>query len=612
MEVILSGTPGAEEKSFIDVFHRAASDLIVEGQLGPLVTVVAPAKEAPALAVLTDVMGVRLPRVPQANPAVAVENVRWQPLLQASGAARLQAMGQKGRGTRLALVDSDFRGWEKLAGKGLPPDTRLFDLTRERNADLQPDPFPSGNEPGAGTRRALTIARIAPEINLTLIRIDPSSPYMVEAAARAINADPVRSLNLDSRLAELQSQRDALDKRRDLLAEERRLVFQDFRQEGEAVKRRKEYLEKQKTFDQDSARYHATLRRYLRYKQGLLALRGIRVVASSVSWPDGFPVDGTSALSRYFDDRPFRAALWFQAAGDTRGQSWSGPFRDADGNGAMEFADPRQPLPVGLWSPELNFLKWQTPNGKSATEIPEGTRLRLTLQWREAHDSLYARTGEDPYRLPLARGMRILLMRQLDPSGKRQPADDLEIVDQSVGLPQRLEASGSAATYEITLQVQVKKAGRYGVRLEGHAPESIYPPGDPTLPFMRRQSEMRVRLFVAPLDASGRAIFQDYVTAVGSIGMPGDARTAITVGAADARDHRQPYSAGGAPFNLELLAKPDVLSYDHGEGTVEAAAFAAGLTALAPFLGRTPTACFQALHVPPGGILRLPEGQPGR
>jgi hypothetical protein len=606
LEVLLYGTPGPEDRSFIRVLGRAAPGVVVEGQLGPLITVVTPPSAALALAALPDVVGVRLPRVAQPARPASAENTRWQPLLEASGAARLHALGNKGRGTRLAVVDSDFRGWEKLAGKELPPDTRLFDLTRERNADMQPDAFPAGDGPGAGTRRALTIARIAPQINLTLIRVDPASPYMVEEAARAINCDSVRSLNLETRLAELETQRDALDKRRDALAEERREVFQNFEQEGAAAKRRQEYLEKQKAYERDSARYHATLRRYLQYKQDLPTLRGIRVVASAVSWPDGFPVDGTSALSRYFDDRPFRAALWFQAAGDTRGQSWAGPFRDADGNGVMEFADPSQKLPPDLWSPELNFLRWQTLNGKSATDIPAGARFRITLQWREAHDALYAQTGEDPYRLPLARGMRILLLRQLDPSGKSQPTDDLEIVEQSVGLPQRLEASGNSATYEIALEVQVKKAGRYAVRIEGRAPESIYPPGDPTLPFMRKQSELRVRLFVAPLDATGRAVFSDYVTAAGSIGMPGDARTAITVGAADARDQRQPYSAGGAPFNMELLAKPDVLSYDRGEGTVEAAAFAAGLTAIAPMVGRTPTACLQALHVPPGGILRLP------
>ncbi len=613
LDVILAATPAPEDNSYRSLLARAAPGLVVEGRLGPLVSVVAHPAQAPALAALPEVTAVRLPRTPSptAQPA-APDNTRWQPLLQASGAARLHALGQRGRGTRVAVVDGDFRGWEALVGKGLPAKTRLIDLTRARNADLQPDPFPAvGPELGSGTRHALTIARLAPEVSLTLIRIDPAAPYMLEAAARDINGDPIRTINLDNRRDQLERTQDALDKRRDALLEERRLVLNDFRQEGEAVTRRKEYFEKQKAYDQDSARYYATLGRYLQFQRDLLSLRGIRVVASASSWPDGFPVDGTSTLSRYFDDRPFRAALWFQAAGNTRGQSWTGLFRDADSNGVMEFAPPDQRLPEGLWTSELNFLSWRTPAGRTVPDIPAGSRFRITLQWREAHDPLYAQTGEDPYRNPLAR-LRVFLLHQPDPSGARQPADDLEIVAQSVGVPQRLDASPGSATYEITLEVQVKKAGRYAVRIEGRAPETIYPPGEPTLPVLRKHGELYLRLFVAPLDATGRAVLHDYVTAAGSLGMPADARTAITVGAADDRNHRQPYSAGGAPFNLALLSKPDVLSYDRSEGTAEAAAFAAGLTALLPHVGRSPTACLQGLHVPPGGVLCLPEGSPHR
>jgi hypothetical protein len=642
LEVILARVPDSEDKGFVRALQGAIPGLIVEGRLGPLVTVFANPAQAPALAALPEVIGVRLPRLPQPARASTADSTRWQPLLDASGAARLAAMGQNGRGTRLAVVDSDFRGWKDLVGKGLPANTRLIDWTAERNHEFLPDPFPDKGGQGSGTRRALTIARLAPEISLTLIRVDPASPYMLEAVAQAINGDVVSSINLDTRLSDLHHDQDSLAKRREQLAEERRVVMSTFPMATEAQQKLiKEAEEKNLTpeeveklpafemlperdrpfvlfrvrqlnFDRDSRAFHDRLARYLQFRQTIFSLRGTRVVASALSWHDGFPVDGTSTLSRYFDDRPFRAALWFQAAGDTRGQSWTGPFRDADGNGIMEFADPRQPLPKELWTPELNFLTWQDPKGQTVSDIPAGARLRISLQWREAHDPLYAQTGEDPYRQPLARNMRIFLLRQLDPTGTRQPADDMEIVAQSVDAGMRLNAAPSSATYEITLDVQIKQAGRYAVRIGGRAPDSIYPPGDPTLPFMRKQSEMNVRLFVAPLDASGRAILHDYVTVAGSLGMPADSRTTITVGAADAHNRRQPYSAGGPPFGLDLLAKPDVLSYDRGEGTAESAAFAAGLAALVPPAGRSPTACLQSLHVPPGGILRVPEGPPNR
>jgi hypothetical protein len=643
LEVILAAAPSAEAKSYLPLIHEAMPGLTVEGRLGPIVTVFATPAHASALAALPQVVGVRLPRLPQPSSRLPnAENSRWQPLLDASGAARLAALGQNGRGTRLAVVDSDFRGWQSLVGKGLPFNTRLVDWTAERDSDLVPDPFPDKGGPGPGTLRALTIARIAPEVNLTLIRIDPASPYMLDEVAQAINGDKVAPLNLENRLSDLQHDQDSLAKRRDQLSEQREQIMSTFPSPTETQNRLIKQAEeknltpedvaklpafeglpegerpyvlfrvRQRSYERDSQAFHQRLARYLQFQRDIVSLRGIRVVASGLSWHDGFPVDGSSALSRYFDDRPFRAALWFQAAGDTRGQSWSGPYRDADGNGIMEFAHPSQMVPKDLWSPELNFLSWQTPNGQIVRDLPAGARLRLSLQWREAHDPLYAQTGEDPYRQPLARNMRIYMLRQLDPTGTRQPVDDLEIVAQSVDAGTRLNTSPSSATYEITLDVQIKQPGRYLVRIGGRAPESIYPPGDPTLPFMRKKSELYVRLFVAPLDASGRAIFHDFVTAVGSLGMPADARTAITVGAADDRNHLQPYSAGGPPFGLELLSKPDLLSYDRGADTAESAAFAAGLAALVPSAGHTPAASLQSLHVPPGGILRLPAAQPNR
>ena len=94
----------------------------------------------------------------------------------------------------------------------------------------------------------------------------------------------------------------------------------------EAAQRRVLYRVEQQALDRDDQEYKERRRRYLDFLRRVRALKGVRVVASSLVWDEGYPVDGTSALSRYFDDRPFRAALWFQAAGDTAGQAWSGPL----------------------------------------------------------------------------------------------------------------------------------------------------------------------------------------------------------------------------------------------------------------------------------------------
>src|SRR5262249_52456720 len=156
-------------------------------------------------------------------------------------------------------------------------------------------------------------------------------------------------------------------------------------------------------------------------------LKGIRLVACGLLWNEGYPIDGTSALSRYFDDRPFKAALWFQAAGDTRGQAWSGLFRDVDGNGIMEFSPPDSPLHPQAWSRELNFLTWRPVGGAMASELPAGTKLRISLQWREVHDPDLSRFGEDAYRKPLA-NLKVVVFHQPDPRGAKRPADDLDYV----------------------------------------------------------------------------------------------------------------------------------------------------------------------------------------
>jgi len=66
--------------------------------------------------------------------------------------------------------------------------------------------------------------------------------------------------------------------------------------------------------------------------------------------------------------------------------AWLGQFRDADGNGIMEFIPPGAPLKPGRWSPELNFLAFRSDRDADAPDLPAGTRLRITIQWREAHD----------------------------------------------------------------------------------------------------------------------------------------------------------------------------------------------------------------------------------
>lgn len=613
LEVILRDTPrDRDDRGWIQELTRAAPGLVIEGRLGPLVTVSVPPSQTPALAALGSVSTVRLPRSGQ--PRVLSENVAadGRDALRASGLESLHAEGKRGRGTRIVVVDGDFRGWQALAGTKLPAATQFLDLTRERNRDFEPDPFAGDpNVLGQGTRHALAAVLAAPEAELTLVRVDPESPHQLAAAARYVNGEPFLSLGIDQRGQELQEDRDALDKRREELLVERRVVLDNFDSDDAALKRRGDYFKKQADFNRDERAYFERVRRFLRQQRDYRGLAGVRVVASGLVWVEGHPTDGSGALSRYFDDRPFCRAAWFQPAGDTRGQAWSGMFRDADGNRVMEFVPLGSALPGDAWSPELNFLSWWAARGEAARELPAGARLRLSVQWREAHEPEFANDREDFYRKPLAE-LRLVLLRQRDPDAAKQPADDLEVVAVSEeGLPQRLDNREGFSTYEQTLEVVVPEAGRYAVRVEGKAPEGTRPPGLPTLPSLNRVGELRPRVFVNTLDGPGRAVFENFATA-GAIGMPGDARQVLTVGAADTSDRQRPYSADGPAWNLDLLPKPSVLSYDGlglGEGTGVAAGFAAGLAASLRGENVPVGKFLHEVQAQPGGILRVPHAR---
>jgi hypothetical protein len=616
MEVLLSYTPLPDERDWLRTL--SATGVVVEGRIGSLATVRgAPKPHAIPLARLPIVVGVRLPRSaqPSRTPGREDRNETWKPL-EASGLACLQALNKRGQGMRVAVVAADFTGWESLKGrtegKYRLPDPLMVDFTRERNRDLQPDPFPKPEKggQGPGTLAARALLKAAPEADVTLLRVDPAAPYMLELIARAINGEPYRTIGLDDRASELQSDANLLDARRDDLLEERRVALSDLREDEEPRKRREAYFKRQAEFDRDDRAYRDRVARYTEHLRAVRALKGIRVVANSLVWGDGYPVDGSSPLSRRLDDRPIRGALWFQAAGDTRGQAWSGPFRDADSNGILEFVPFDQRLPRDRWTPELNFLAWESVPGGPVGDAPAGARVRITLQWREAHDPIPLRVGEDVYRTPLA-FFRIVLFHQIDPQGKKQPADDLEMVAKSAGIPQRLNQTPFGATYEQTVELKLPRPGRYAVQIEGKLPASVFAPGENRLPINRQMGEVKPRLFVQTLEGAGRAVWVDFVTEVGSLGMPADARQVVTVGAADRAGRPEEFSAAGPPLELALLVKPDVLAYDDNQGTAQATAFAAGLLATAHTAGVPLSTFRETLRLRPGDLLRIPTGPRG-
>lgn len=629
LSVVLLRTPGLDEPPWQGPLLEAVPRLDIEGRAGQVVTVRATPEQALALAKLPTVVSIFLARsgAPVVPPATNAKGGNAD-ALRNSGLTRLHGLGFEGQGVRVALIGHDFRGFEALRGKRLPADTRLLDLTRERNINFLPEPYP-GKEagPGYSTHCAVAVMQAAPEAELTLIRVDPTAINQMVMVARAINGDPVRSESLDHRREELNLERQRIAGRWDILLRQQRLLQDNPAPADEldpdAIKqqeRRDEHRKEGAKLTAEEKLYRESLDRYVQFMRDLQELRRLQVFVSTLYWPDGHPVDGDSVLTRYLEDRPFRSAWWVQAAGDTRGQAWSGLFRDADGNGVMEFAPPNTPLRPERWTREINFLAWQPNAGARRLDLPAKATLRVTVQWREAHDPAFLRNSEDPYTEPLA-SVRLMLLRQRDPSGKRLPADELEVVARSVGTPLRLSNRPDAATYQQVMEVTVEEPGRYALRVEGAAPATTRPTTAATLPEQQTvRSEMRVRLFLDVNDAAsraaGRAVFLDYVSGEGDVAMPGDALRAVTVSAADSSNLPRQYSATGPALGRELLPKPTVLAYDGLElatrgqaiyGSGVSAAFAGGVAATLLSNGAPPVWLRSALPTQPEGLFLAPS-----
>jgi hypothetical protein len=666
VEVVLDRTPLDVDTNWERIIRSTASSVRIEGRLGNIVSVHVKATQAGELARPYSVIQVRLPRSGQSSMRPAMG-----PATNAivdSRVGRLHDQGQRGRGIKVVVVGGDFGGYEKFLGKGLPQSTRLIDLTASRNPSLEPDPMPSTDGAiGQGTLTALATHQGAPDAELVLVRIDPAAPYQLLLLARLINEPRVIPRVMDERYAEITRERTSIEESRvRVMAERRKAIDTQVFDEGdtrvpeqrrriaeskERVKRAEESL---KEVEKLSVELQHRTERYLLRQAELQAVQGARVVVCPLSWNEGFPLDGASALSRYLDEKPFvghpgdptksripamvrnRGTVWVQASGDDRGQMWTGLFRDADGNGAMEFTPVGAPLPRGRWNSEMNFLAWQDFEGKSVPDLPEKVRLRVTMQWREPHDPSLSAATDDPYRTPIA-NLGLLVLKQRDPNGMKLPSDDMEVVARTYGTPVRLQLDSMTGTYEAAVEFDAPAGGRFAVMVDGRAPASIRPAGDIAGGAAGIRPEIRPRLFVELVNresqANGRAVFMDYTedaqwppaemanqTLTGmrfaGVGMPADAVNALTIGAADASGKARFYTSVGAGPLRELLIKPNFLGYDGIEvaGTPRAGSWVAtgfeGGTVACLIGANTPAQVrqlIQILQVPQGTVLRIPE-----
>lgn len=498
----------------------------VEGKFGSIVTVIGPPEVAPQIAALPEVIAIRLPLRADAaqNPARDLKADCGEGARRVPGMVRQFA--DAGRLRQMVLVGADFRGWEAFKGDGLPASTRLLDLTSERNANVEPDPYPGDpRQTGLGTQAALDLVRMANTVNLLLVRIDPESPYQLDYVARLTAGQPDVSLSLRGRLRDLTDDRDRLNARGDALTEERNRLLLDFRPETQQL--RAEYEKKKAQYDQDRVAFEARQARLLTHELLTNELRKMRVVWNTLSWDEGYAVFDTGSLSRFLDDRPY-PGVWLQSRGGDVRRLWYGLFRDADTSGSLDLLPPGASLPADRWNPDLGFLAWKNPAEERVMDLPAGAVLRVAIQWKEVHDADLARMG-DYYLEPLAR-LDLQAFHQVDPRGEKQPADDLVLVAQSSGTPRRILNSARFSVYEQSLEFRVEKPGRYLIQVVGMAPESTRPKELPTIPIAREVAELHPRIVVRTLAGAGEALFEDPPRSRAALPMPADAQRAVTVG----------------------------------------------------------------------------------
>jgi hypothetical protein len=659
VQVILVGSPAADDVK--RMLGNAAPTFEIDGILGNTAAGLIPAGDIAALAALDRVSVVRRPHVTLPDVAPATKSpVDVKGVLAHTGVQALHDAGHRGKGVRIAVLDRDFRRWENLVGEGkLPKSTRLVDLTPEGNSAIEPLPQLAGDAAGHGALAAVAAAQGAPEADIVLIRIDPTDPYQLREIAGYLKGERLSNAMI-RRFDELQLARADLIAKRRVLAAERQSLLSRFPDEAE-LDQEDEFSflgpafgwvfserdwHRQKMAHQEKLEA-ALARREARYQKlidDVRSLGGIDVLVNPYTWNQGFPLGGASPLTRWFEKHGHEGPIMLQSAGNLRGQTWTALYRDADGNGVMEFAPADVPLPKGRWSRELNFLAWEpySVEGGRVAEIPEKTRLRLAMQWREPHEPEYfGSAGDDPYRRPL-QNLRLVLLRQRDPLAKTLPADSFEVVAKSNPFPERILHEPNGSVYEHVLDATLDKAGVYAVRVErqqdhvwvienldnrdvrptfelktGLNPTGLRPAGAPALKEIEKHWEFRPRLYVEAIDPEsrmvGRPVFADFATDRGTLGIPGDSRGVFTVTSTDLAQKTQPYGAVGTPAYLDLAKRqllfvPDRVGEGAGAafGTPLATSFTAGMAASLLSSGMPHEQVRSLLHQHQGFALRTP------
>lgn len=582
--------------------QREAAFATVDGAAANIVTIRFPATSDAERFVFEP--GVMLMRLPRAAGESVTPTMPTGPAaaLSSSRLDSLHTLGYRGHGTRIVVIGSEFPDLGAWAGfrfldKSLNVPVSYIDLTAELSPDLTPTQ--ASGRPGAGTAAARAAHLAAPAASLVLVRVDPASYFQLLTIARFVRGDAGYSEAMQSRIAELSARVASVRQQNAEAAEEYRRAFQNLSDdEGPRLRRERARKALDQIIEEERALVY-TIARFTRLQQSLQAMTGAQVVISTLVWESGYPLDGLSELSQVIDTsfasealatpvnrsatrpRVLPRPLWVQAASGDVGSVWSGPFLDNDVDGAMEFAEQQEPIPAGEWTRALNFLATRGLDGKTTPTLPAGTRLRLTVQWRETHDPTVYGGRESIFPLTLR------VLRQLDPGGEKRASDELEEVARSLGGPYPIRVAPTFGVYEQIVELTIPADGRYCLRIEGG--EAF----DPRLPALRQHIEITPRVFaefVGTAPSKGRPVFTSFAPRGVGVGIPGDAKAAVTVGTGG------PGLNGGGP-GLALLPKPDL----EAPGTIDTGTGLGGPGVAVGFVGGG-TAALIGSGVPAGNL----------
>jgi hypothetical protein len=533
--------------------------------------------------------------------------------LKGSGVEALHKLGYTGAGVKVLVVGSDFSGAEKLIGAGLPKNTRILDLTTELNPEIVPspsDPNRAGN--GVGAARAVAVA--APDAELVLVRIDPGAIFQLYGVLQMARGDVTITQALQSRLADIDLKTGELTRRKSAALDEYKQAFDDLSDdEPTKVRRAKAKAALDAVGVEQTALVKRTQRFHAFRREMVAALAGGRVLVNTLEWESGFPIDAMSLLSRRLEELSVRlsprivrrpgdpalaekpAVVWVQAGSDSGAAVWGGAFLDANKNGSMEFAPADQPLPAANWSPEMNFLGVRAPTGETTPDIAAGTKLRFTMQWREPRDPNLPAVDRPAYPVILR------VLRQLDPTGTKQPSDEMAEVARSVGGPYPILLTETFVVYEEILEFDAATAGRFALVV---ATGYQVPP---LLPALKREVEAYPRIVVETLSAKRgdpTVVFRSYVTKDAGVGIPGDSFGVITVGTGAAGE------LVGGGTGVTLRAKPDLFgpnAIDGLRGPGVATGFVGGMGAALVQTGAAGANVFKSAGVAPGCPAVVPD-----